>query len=101
MMFLHVSKTGVNVLKVYNLLAALMLLSCASLNEQNNSSREGTDVDIIMCKDPRPVICTREYDPVCAKLDDGSIKTYATGCTACADPRVIGYNKGECLTIGK
>ena len=59
------------------------------------------------CTDPRPQMCTREYRPVCASKDTGvrcvttpcpsaENKTYATGCTACADPKVHGYVAGAC-----
>jgi len=64
------------------------------------------------CKEPRPQICTREYRPVCAEVDTGircvttpcastKLKTYATGCTACADPKVIGYRPGACEAVQK
>jgi len=49
-----------------------------------------------LCTDPRPEICTREYLPVCARLEDGRQKTYSNGCTACSDPAVTGYQPGEC-----
>ena len=48
------------------------------------------------CQEPRPQICTREYDPVCAVREDGSRESYATGCTACADSRVTAYIPGVC-----
>ena len=48
------------------------------------------------CPEPRPQMCTREYRPVCAKLDDGSMKTYSNGCTACTDTKVVGYYPGAC-----
>jgi len=51
----------------------------------------------VRCEAPRPEICTREYRPVCARLQDGGWKTYATGCTACADEAVVGWNEGACL----
>ena len=75
---------------------ALALVSCADQGEDNNPSQMTGAADMIMCEDPRPEICTREYDPVCATMEDGSVKTYATGCTACADSRVTGYTKGPC-----
>ncbi len=83
------------------LLISLSLLSvaCATLydeeNENNNYNDPGA-LDLILCEEPRPQICTREYDPVCAKLQDGSVKTYATGCTSCADLKVESYKKGAC-----
>ena len=63
--------------------------------------------DFTQCKEPRPEICTREYMPVCATKRTGiqcvttpcpstEEITYATGCTACADPNVIKYKQGPC-----
>ena len=48
------------------------------------------------CPEPRPEMCTQDYRPVCAKLDDDSMKTYSNGCMACSDPKVIGYHQGAC-----
>ncbi len=50
----------------------------------------------VQCTEPRPQICTREYNPVCATLEGGGTQTYATGCTACADAKVTGYSPGAC-----
>ena len=52
--------------------------------------------ELNICNDPRPEICTQEYNPVCATLDDGSKKTYSTGCSACSDAQVNGWLPGEC-----
>jgi len=62
---------------------------------------------ITQCTNPRPEVCTREYRPVCATKDTGircvttpcpstEEVTYATGCTACADPKVSHYRPGKC-----
>ena len=48
------------------------------------------------CVDPRPQICTQEYNPVCATLQDGSTMTYASGCTACSDVKVVAHTPGKC-----
>lgn len=58
--------------------------------DSNNSSM------IITCAEPRPQFCTMEYQPVCAKLSDESIKTYASGCTACSDSAVTSHREGPC-----
>ncbi len=85
------------------LLASLSLLSvaCTTSSEEPNDSPRYDDepgaLDLIICEEPRPQICTREYDPVCATLQDGSAKTGSTGCTSCSDPKVVGYKKGACL----
>jgi hypothetical protein len=62
---------------------------------------------MVMCKDPRPEACTAQYDPVCATRDTGlrcitapcpssEQKTMGNACTACSDPKVSGWVKGEC-----
>jgi len=52
--------------------------------------------DLIICEEPRPQICTREYNPVCATMKDGTTRTDSTGCTSCSDPKVVGYKMGAC-----
>jgi hypothetical protein len=85
------------------LLVSLSLLSvaCATLydeeneNENNNYNEPGA-LDLILCEEPRPQICTREYNPVCATLQNGGAETHSTGCTSCSDPDVVGYKMGAC-----
>ena len=77
-------------MKALMLLLAVPLLAAAC--KQDTASQ---DMDVV-CKDPRPEICTMEYLPVCGISSDGSEKTYASGCTACSHPEVIGYRKGAC-----
>ena len=48
------------------------------------------------CPQQRPEVCTMEYAPVCAVLDKGERKQYASFCNACADPLVQGYISGPC-----
>jgi len=52
-------------------------------------------VDVV-CTEPRPTVCTRDYRPMCAVHGDGSESTAANGCEACADPSVLGYRNGAC-----
>ena len=79
------------------LLALLFMLfivsGCASNTEKANSQPDTKA--FTACTDPRPQICTMQYDPVCAKLETSS-KTYATDCTACSDHAVSGYYPGAC-----
>jgi hypothetical protein len=60
------------------------------------SSNVVDEQEMVTCPEPRPQVCTREYRPVCAKLQDGGFKIYANGCTACTDPTVTGYREGVC-----
>jgi len=82
------------------LLASLSVLSisCASYSEKNDNYdiNEPGALDLILCEDPRPQICTREYNPVCGSFKDGSTSTGSTGCTSCSDPEVVGYVMGAC-----
>ena len=61
----------------------------------------------VACKDPRPQVCTAMYEPVCATRDTGircitapcpseEKKTMGNACSACSDPKVYSYVKGEC-----
>ncbi len=49
-----------------------------------------------ICTNPRPQMCTMEYLPVCATLSNKTTKTYASGCSACADKNVISYKSDAC-----
>jgi hypothetical protein len=61
----------------------------------------------VMCKEPRPEVCTMIYQPVCATRDTGvrcirapcpseEQVTKSSSCNACSDPKVISYVQGEC-----
>lgn len=52
--------------------------------------------ETIVCKDPRPQMCTMDYRPVCGTKSDGTQETYSNGCGACSDPEVVEYLAGEC-----
>ncbi len=60
------------------------------------SRKAADEQEVVSCPKPRPQFCIQDYQPVCAKLDDGTVKTYSNGCNACADPAVIGYREGAC-----
>ena len=74
------------------LLAATILLGACSNNSVPDSAASmGTQ-----CADPRPQVCTMEYNPACATLVAGGTKEYASGCNACADDAVSSYVPGSC-----
>ncbi len=75
---------------------SLLLVACATTSEEKNDINEPGALDLILCEEPRPQVCTREYNPVCATLKNGSLKTGSTGCTSCSDPEVVGYKMGAC-----
>ena len=55
-----------------------------------------TSTDATICKDPRPMVCTMEYMPVCANLEAGGTATYPSGCNACADVAVASWVNSPC-----
>lgn len=84
------------------LLLATLLTAASGCGEQPQSAADYTE-----CSTPRPQMCTREYQPVCAALDTGvrcvtepcpsqTRKTYGNACDACADQAVTGYSAGAC-----
>ncbi|MGD8934395.1 MAG: hypothetical protein PVF35_06430 [Gammaproteobacteria bacterium] len=52
--------------------------------------------DMTLCSNPRPEICTMEYEPACGYSDNGESRNFASACTACSDITVVGYLPGEC-----
>ncbi|WP_052691869.1 hypothetical protein [Teredinibacter purpureus] len=48
------------------------------------------------CTDPRPELCTMNYDPVCATHNNGNRTTEANNCTACATATVEHYSMEAC-----
>jgi hypothetical protein len=48
------------------------------------------------CEDPRPQLCTLQYEPVCGHLGGDDHKTYANACAACANAAVSGHWPGAC-----
>ena len=76
---------------------SLLFVSCATTSDETiKRNYEPGELDLILCEEPRPQICTREYNPVCATLQDGSTRTGSTGCTSCSDHEVVGYKMGIC-----
>ncbi len=63
----------------------------------NSAPEDVTNIDYTMCKDPRPEVCTMDYNPVCGLRSDGTeIKTFGNACTACSEKETIEYKTGEC-----
>ena len=86
----------IDIYKVILLVLISVLFSACAADDEKNI--EPLLSGLTICEDPRPQICTREYNPVCATYKDASKKTGATGCSACSDPEVIGYIMGACET---
>ena len=70
----------------------VLLVACNGTATPDTSSSQG-----VACVDPRPQVCTMEYNPVCAVLANGSSKQYSSPCNACADDAVKSYLPDACL----
>ena len=73
-------------------LASILFISACGLNSQPQADAE----KVTKCLEPRPEMCTMDYNPVCGNLADGSVKTYSNDCNACSDPDVTSFSQGEC-----
>jgi hypothetical protein len=57
---------------------------------------EVATLQTVSCEQPRPKICTLQYEPVCAVMESGSINTYPSACNACADIAVSAWRPEPC-----
>ena len=78
------------------MLSLLTLTACASVPMADSTLKKDNSESLTFCSEPRPQICTMDYQPVCAELKDGGSKTYSNGCSSCSDANVVGYRDGEC-----
>ncbi len=76
------------------LLAGFIAAACAQSTavEETVSSRPV----LVACEEPRPQLCTMQYDPVCGLTADNQYKTYSNACSACSDASVSGHSPGAC-----
>ncbi len=51
---------------------------------------------LVACEEPRPQVCTMQFDPVCGLTDSNQYKTYSNACSACSDASVSGHSPGAC-----
>lgn len=65
------------------LVTALPLLSACS-------GTSGTQDRLTLCTEPRPQVCTQDYNPVEAEHFDGTRETYSNECMACSHEQVKG-----------
>ena len=80
------------------LVALLLGLTACSVpgGTQSTGVPAPPDAGMTVCSEPRPMVCTMEYRPVCASLVAGGEKTYPSGCNACADIAVQRWLDGPC-----
>jgi hypothetical protein len=51
---------------------------------------------LVACEEPRPQVCTMQYDPVCGLTGNNQYKTYSNACSACSDASVSAHSPGAC-----
>lgn len=97
----HMQQATAALLVRINILMFVLILSTQNVLAAQALPEPGT------CTDPRPQVCTMDYNPVCADRDTGmrcikapcpatENKTYSNACHACADPKVRHYRPGAC-----
>jgi len=75
-------------------IGSLVAVACSPAppaDEAISSTPEST-----ACEDPRPQVCTLQYDPVCGITIADKYKTYSNACSACSDEAVTGHRPGAC-----
>ena len=85
------------------LMTVLLLAACGGGGsgaggglETGNGQTGNAATLLSACQSPRPQVCTREFVPVCGKLDSGDLETFDNACSACADEAVEGYYPSAC-----
>jgi len=73
------------------LLAISHLAACAG-----GADKGAPAVALTHCGEPRPEVCTMEYNPVCASLASAEQRSYSNACSACGDPQVEAHRPGAC-----
>ena len=66
--------------------------------QADNNARGFVKGQFSECQTSRSQACTREYAPVCGKLNNRKLHTFANACTACADQAVEGFYPSPCVT---
>lgn len=80
--------------------------------EGENAPAAGGRMAFTTCDaEHRPEVCTKEYRPVCAEVDNGvrcittpcdstDQRNFGNACMACADPKVTGHWPVACEALG-
>ncbi len=68
----------------------------ASTSTPSPSATPAPKSEFLVCQDPRPEACTREYLPVCAHTMSGTLETRPNACVACADKTILGHRPEAC-----
>ena len=74
------------------------LMACNGLYEKEHPNEDPMKAKPLtgQCKDPRPKVCTMQYEPVCGLNMDGNHQDYPSPCSACGNSAVVSWTKGNC-----
>ena len=78
------------------ILVFLAMSGCAATETTKSNETKLDNPKRQICREPRPEMCTQQYDPVCGQLSGGDSQTYSNWCSACSDKTVESYVPGEC-----
>jgi len=80
---------SIHMIKLLTIIFGFLLLAgCQAVPSLN--------IEQTNCIEPRPEMCTMDYQPVCGFDKDHNSKTYSNRCVACSNERVVYTIKGEC-----
>ena len=74
----------------------IAISGCAATEPETSNVMKQSNPKIQICPEPRPEMCTQQYDPVCGQFSRGGNQTYSNWCSACSDKAVESYVPGEC-----
>jgi len=80
--------------KMALLIFVLLAMSGCAVTKSDETKSGNPNKQI--CPEPRPEMCTQQFDPVCGQLSNGGSQTYSNWCSACSDKAVESYVPGEC-----
>ena len=75
-------------------MSSFVAVACSPLPPAGEAM--SSEPGLTACADPRPQVCTLQYDPVCGLFGDGKNKTYSNACSACTDATVSAHRPGAC-----
>jgi hypothetical protein len=74
----------------------LVMIGCAATESTKSNEMRQDNPERQICREPRPEMCTQQYDPVCGQFIRGGSQIYSNWCSACSDKAVESYVPGEC-----
>ena len=80
-------------------LLSMVVVACWSSENSLFDDDSTAATAVVLCKNPRPEMCTMMYLPVCATHTNGERKTYSNVCSACRVEQVLSYRMGACDDI--